>query len=484
MKKIIPIILCGGVGSRLWPLSREGRPKPFIKLKDNETLLEKTYRRISKLKNLIEINGKPFALTITNLDYFFLCKDEAKKFNLHTKFILEPQAKNTAPAIVFATSWIKKNFLDSNILVVPADHLINDDKGFCKTIDRGLSCLNMDSQKIITFGINPTSADTNYGYIEKSNLIKNCGFTVKKFHEKPNKSKAQIYFKSSKYFWNSGISLFYNDTLITEIKKFQPSLLTISNNILKQIDKIDNFNNEKILLPDDEFSKYDSISIDYALFEKSNNINVIEADFDWSDIGNWSAFIENYEKDSNDNTIQGSGIFFKSKNSFIQSSKNNFIAAVGVSNLIVIDTKDALLIIDKNHIHDIKLVLEKLKEEKKDILTTHLTSKRPWGKYTIIEQTESYKIKMIEVKPKHSLSLQSHKFRSEHWIVIDGKAKVQNNEAEYIVNKNESTFIAKKSKHRLSNPSNKKPLIIIEVQSGSYLGENDIKRYEDDFGRA
>jgi mannose-1-phosphate guanylyltransferase len=479
---LIPVILSGGTGSRLWPLSREGHPKPFIKLFDGETLLEKTYRRISLLPKVPKINGKPFALTITNRQYYFISKDELDKTNVTSVFLLEPEARNTAPAISMAALWIKKYYGDNvSMLILPADHLIQNESDFLESIKNALELNHQDPSYLVTLGIKAQSADTGFGYIESGKPLAK-GFEVSHFYEKPDLKKAQEFFSSKRFFWNAGIFCFKVCQFLEEIKIYSPDVLIYAQAAWDACFNEKLLDDSKIDIPQAIFKKCPNISIDFALMEKSKNVAVIPADLNWSDIGSWLSFSELSEPDLDGNSVIGNGLTIKSKNTFIQTSER-IVAAVGVNNIIIIDTPDALLVIDKSHTQDVKLVTSKLKQHQQEILHSHRTIQRPWGSFTTLQSGASFRIKCIEVNPLKSLSLQSHRYRSEHWVVIEGEAEVINQDKTYRIKTNESTFIAQGAKHRLHNPLADKVLKIIEVQSGTYLGEDDIERFEDEFGR-
>ena len=479
---LIPVILSGGSGSRLWPLSREGHPKPFIKLFDGETLLEKTYRRISLLPNIPEVNGKPFALTVTNREYYFISRDELDKTNVSSVFLLEPESKNTAPAISMAALWIKKNYGDNaSMLIVPADHLIQNESEFLEITKNALVLNHQEPSYLVTFGVKPESADTGFGYIESGKALSQ-GFQVSHFYEKPDLKTAQKFITSNRFFWNSGIFCFKVKQFFDEIKIHSPEVLTHAELSWQECFKEDLVDNSRINIPESCFKNCPNVSIDVALMEKSKNVAVIPANLHWSDIGSWLSFSRLFEPDLEGNSVVGNALIVNSKDTFIQAN-DRVVAAVGVDNLIIIDTPDALLVIDRSHTQDVKLITSKLKQKQKEILHSHRTIMRPWGSFTNVQSGDSYKIKYIEVKPLKSLSLQSHQYRSEHWVVIEGEAEVTNQEKLYRVKTNESTFIAQGAKHRLRNPLPNTALKIIEIQSGTYLGEDDIERFEDQFGR-
>jgi mannose-1-phosphate guanylyltransferase/mannose-6-phosphate isomerase len=482
MPTLIPVILSGGVGSRLWPMSREGEPKPFIKLFDGESLLEKTYRRISKLAHVPKVDGKPFALTVTNREYYFMSKDELDKAGLSGAFLLEPKGRNTAPAIIMAAHWINAHYgNEASMLILPADHLIQDIAQFVWSVNDAIQLNENNPSYLVTFGMIPKSPDTGFGYIETGEpLLK--GFKTVHFYEKPDLETAKNYLASKRFYWNSGMFCFNTGQFLSEMKIHSPQVFKTSEAVWDLCMKDKTESDEKIEMPESLFNAFPDISIDYALMEKSDQIAVIPADLGWSDIGSWLSLSQTAKADDEGNSILGEGLLVHSRNTFIQSN-NRFIAAVGVEDLMIIDTIDALLVINKSNSQDVKLVTEKLKKDQQEILRLHQTIKRPWGTFTTLQHGPSFKIKRIEVDPLKSLSLQSHKHRSEHWVVIEGEAEVINKDRLYRVKTNESTFIAKGARHRLTNPSKDIKLIIIEVQSGTYVGEDDIERFEDEFGR-
>jgi mannose-1-phosphate guanylyltransferase/mannose-6-phosphate isomerase len=479
---LIPVVLSGGVGSRLWPLSREGQPKPFIKLFDGETLLEKTYHRISKLAYIPKVDGKPFTLTVTNREYYFMSKDELDKAGLSGVFLLEPEGRNTAPAISIAAHWIIAHYgHEASMLILPADHLIQNTSQFVLSVNDAMKLNESTPPYLTAFGMMPKSPDTGFGYIETGEpLLK--GFKAAHFYEKPDLETAKNYLASKRFYWNSGMFCFKVGQFLSEMKIHAPKVIKTTAAVWDLCVKNKTENNEKIEMPELLFKACPDISIDYALMEKSNQVTVIPADLGWSDIGSWLSLSQLAKADHEGNSIVGEGLLVHSQNTFIHSD-NRFVAALGVRDLMIIDTSDALLVINKSNSQDVKIITEKLKKDQQEILKLHQTIKRPWGTFTTLQNGPSFKIKRIEVNPLKSLSLQSHKYRSEHWVVIEGEAEVFNQDRLYRIKTNESTFIAERAKHRLSNPSKDTKLIIIEVQSGAYVGEDDIERFEDQFGR-
>jgi mannose-1-phosphate guanylyltransferase len=382
-----------------------------------------------------------------------------------------------------AALWIKEHYGQNvSMLVMPADHIIQDHKEFALKVTHALELTNTNPPHLVTFGVKPQSADTGYGYIEAGKALTN-GFEVAHFYEKPDLKTAEDFFCSERLFWNSGIFCFNVGQFLNELVVHSPQVFEHAENSWHACSKRQSVDHSKIEIPLVPFNKCPNISIDYALMEKSKRVAVLPVDFEWSDIGSWLSFSKLNQPDQDGNSFSGDSLIINSQNTFIQAS-HRFIAAVGVKNLIIVDTPDALLVIDKSHTQDVKLVTSKLKQNQQEVLHSHQTVKRPWGSFTTIQKGSSFKIKCIEVNPLKSLSLQSHKHRSEHWVVIEGEAEVINENQTYRIKTNESTFIAKGSKHRLTNPLPKTILKIIEVQSGSYLGEDDIERFEDQFGRS
>ena len=478
MNLMVPVILSGGAGSRLWPVSREGHPKPFMKLADGQSLLEKTYRRAANLPGVINENGKSKVLTVTNRDYYFMSRDELAKVNADGSFILEPFGRNTAPAIALAAYRLLSKFgNDVRMLVLASDHLIVDEKEFADCVLKA-SALAGEGY-LVTFGIAPTGPETGFGYIEQGTPL-SSGFLVKRFVEKPDADKARHYIEAGGYLWNSGMFCFKAKTFLDELKKYAPELAAHAEICWSAIP--DNRNESNYLeIPESVFKNAPNDSIDYALMEKSDKVAVVPGDFGWNDIGSWNAVRDLAPPDAANNRAMGEAIFINSSNTFIQS-EDRLVAAVGVSNLMIIDTADALLVANPDYAQDVKMVVAKLKELDHEVAKLHKTVARPWGTYTVLEEGAGFKMKRIEVKPGGCLSLQMHHHRSEHWIVVNGEATVVNGDQVLTVKANESTYIPAGHQHRLENKKNNE-LILIEVQCGAYLGEDDIIRFEDNYGR-
>ena len=468
MQSIISVVLSGGAGTRLWPASREGHPKPFMKMGDGQTLIKKTYERAKSLNSEI--------LTVTNRDYYFMSRDEIGLAGAEGGFLLEPFGRNTAPAIAVAAKVVEcLRGNDALMLVLAADHLIEDQILFEKSVREATELATKDF--LVTFGIVPTSPETGYGYIECGESL-NLGNKVNRFVEKPNLETAREYVDSGKYLWNSGMFCFKAGVFLTELAKHAPEVFNATEDCWKLMQPVKDI--EMLEIPK-EFNLIPDISVDYALMEKSDKVAVVHGDFGWSDIGSWGAIRDLVEPDSDQNRAIGETIFVDSTNTFVQS-EDRLVATVGVKDLIIIDTVDALLVAHPDKTQDVKKVVARLKSENNDAFKLHRTVLRPWGSYTVLEESKNFKIKRIEVRPGASLSLQMHHHRSEHWVVVTGIARITNGENDMLIRANESTYIPAGQKHRLENPGDV-PCVMIEVQCGQYLGEDDIVRFEDKYGR-
>lgn len=468
---LIPTILCGGAGSRLWPVSRELHPKPFIRLSDGESLLQKAFGRGATLSGVKEV------LTVTNRELFFKTQDEYRAINplsLTTSFILEPFGRNTAAAIAAAALYAAKAHDENAILLVlAADHLIADQEAFANAVTKATELAQQG--KLVTFGIQPDGPETGYGYIESQ------GNEVLRFVEKPSLDKAREYVDSGRFLWNSGMFCFQAGAMLKAMEEYCPDILAKTQQCLEKSRKAEGKNTFELELDASSFAEVPDNSIDYAIMERTDQIAVVPCTIGWSDIGSWSALGELVPPDTQGNRVNGEALLHDVNNCFIQSSER-MIGAVGIDDLIIVDTPDALLVADKARSQEVKHLYKELKAQGHEAHKHHLTVHRPWGTYTVLEEDPSYKIKRIEVKPGASLSLQMHHHRSEHWIVVSGMAKVTNGENELFVRTNESTYIPAGHKHRLENPG-VLDLVMIEVQSGQYLGEDDIVRFQDVYGR-
>lgn len=475
---IIPVILSGGAGTRLWPVSREGHPKPFMRLSDGQTLLSKTYRRASLVAKAVEPAMYHGVLTVTNRDYYFLSRDEQDASGTTGGFILEPFGRNTAPAVAIAAHAVRKQFGDQAImLVLSADHLIKNQTSFNDAVR---AAVNLAKQNyLVTFGVVPSTPETGFGYIQKGRALDGA-FTVKRFVEKPDLNTAQRFLADGEYLWNSGMFCFTASRFLEELAIHVPD---IAMGIQVCWEAMQNPKNSEMLeIPSEEFRQVPDLSIDYAVMEKSDHVAVVPGNFGWSDIGSWAAIRDLVSPDSDGNRALGEAIMIDSLNTFVQS-EDRLVATVGTRDIMIVDTPDALLILDPEKAQDVKQVVSRLKKHDHDSHRLHRTVMRPWGSYTVLEDSLSFKIKRIEVKPGASLSLQMHHHRSEHWVVVSGVARVTNGESEVFIKRNESTYIPAGQKHRLENPG-QLPCVMIEVQCGDYLGEDDIVRFEDHYGRA
>ncbi|MES2025563.1 MAG: mannose-1-phosphate guanylyltransferase/mannose-6-phosphate isomerase [Pseudomonadota bacterium] len=475
---LLPIILSGGAGSRLWPVSREALPKPFIALPDGETLLQKT------LKRAIALPGVEHVLTVTNRDYYFLTRDEYESNasqldsgGVVHDYLLEPLGRNTAPAIAAAAVHAARKHGESVILLVlPADHLIKEHALFAQAVTHAQELASQGY--LVTFGIKPTAPETGYGYIESGDALAGSqACKVARFVEKPDLATAKDYLASGRFTWNSGMFCFTAGTMLSALRDCAPEVLAAVEKTFAAtaLDK------DPVVLDAAAFASVPDISIDYAVMEKAEKVAVIPVSFDWSDIGSWSALAELVAPDERGNRASCETVLVDADNCFIQSD-SRMIAAVGVDDLFIVDTPDALLIAHNSRAQDVKSVVAQLKLLSHATVQHHRTTHRPWGTYTVLEEGDGFKLKRIVVKPGASLSLQMHHHRSEHWVVVSGTAKVINGEQDILVQRNESTYIPAGTAHRLTNPG-VVDCVMIEVQTGDYLGEDDIVRLEDRYGR-
>jgi mannose-1-phosphate guanylyltransferase / mannose-6-phosphate isomerase len=469
---LIPTILCGGAGSRLWPVSRELHPKPFIRLADGQSLLHKAFLRGARLPGVKEI------LTVTNRELYFKTQDEFGEVNtagLSTSFVLEPFGRNTAAAVASAAVRVAQlHGDDALLLLLPADHLIADEAGFARAVTEATQLAR--EGRLVTFGIRPESPETGYGYIRAA------GNEVLQFVEKPSAEKAKAFLQCGDYLWNSGMFCFAAGTVLEEMSQHCPDLLAAVRDCMQasRVATGDGFS--QLDLDADSFARVPDISIDYALMEKSRRVAVAACSIGWSDVGSWSAIGDLAPSDADGNRLEGETFLHNVSGCYIRCG-GRLVAAVGVKDLLIIDTPDALLVAEKSQAQEVKHIFGQLKAKGHEAHKLHRTVHRPWGTYTILEEGPGFKIKRIEVKPGARLSLQSHRHRSEHWVVVSGTATVTNGERELAVDTNQSTFIPAGNRHRLENAT-RTPLVIIEVQSGAYLGEDDIVRFEDKYGRA
>jgi mannose-1-phosphate guanylyltransferase len=466
MSKLKAIIMAGGTGSRLWPLSRAMHPKQFLALHGEETMLQATMKRISDL----DINS---SLTICNEEHRFFVAEQLRELGKLDSIILEPDGRNTAPAIALA-AMMSEIENDPILLVLAADHIIEDKTSFTEKVKEAIPLA--ESGNLVTFGIVPHEPNTGYGYIKCGDSI-GAGFEVEKFIEKPSAPVAQDFINSDKYLWNSGMFLFKASRYLEELKKYRPNIYEACQLSIENIKR----DNDFIRVNEAAFEQCPSESVDYAVMEQTTDAVVVPLEAGWSDIGSWASLWEIAKKDSNGNFSNGDVILHDTNNSYIRTD-DKLVTTVGIDDLVILSTKDALLVADKNKVQDVKAIIEQLKNEKRPEWNFHRVVYRPWGKYDSIDTGSEYQVKRITVNPGAKLSVQMHHHRAEHWIVVSGEAKVTVGNRTFILNKNESTYIPLGEVHSLENPGIDK-LELIEVQSGSYLGEDDIVRLSDHYGR-
>lgn len=466
---IIPIIMAGGSGTRLWPLSRSLYPKQFLSLTNENSLLQETLKRLDGLNCLPPV-------IVSNNEHRFIVAEQLRQFGVDDfQIILEPVGRNTAPAVALAALKALELHGDHHMLVLAADHAIQDIEAFHAAV-LAAEQESVDN-KLVTFGIVPTKPETGYGYIKKGEQVKNSVFKVNSFVEKPDLETAKNYLEQKCYLWNSGMFMFKASVYLDELKKFCPDILAACKESLSSASTDLDF----IRLNSDVFAECPDESIDYAVMEKTQDCVVIPLDADWSDIGSWTSLWEISEKDEHENVSHGDVINYNSRNNYIYS-EGSLISTVGVNNLIIVQTKDALLVAQQDNVQDIKKIVEILKKQKRSEHISHREVYRPWGRYDSVERGDRYQVKRITVKPGECLSTQMHHHRAEHWVVVAGTAKVTCGERTYFVTENESTFIPIGTVHTLENPG-KIPLEVIEIQSGVYLGDDDIVRLSDKYGR-
>ncbi|MCI0530099.1 MAG: mannose-1-phosphate guanylyltransferase/mannose-6-phosphate isomerase [Nitrospira sp.] len=470
------VILAGGSGTRFWPLSRELYPKQFLKISGPKTLLEQTVHRLSGLvpldKTYLVANGK----YVQDIKGLFPASGQ----NASPHILVEPIGKNTAPAIGLAAIQLEFKDPEAVMAVFPADHLIKNIKTFTQLLKAAVTVAQQGS--LVTLGIKPTSPETGYGYIRAgsrltgSQLRKVKMYLVDSFVEKPNSVTAERYFKSRRYFWNSGIFIWKASAILKEMERFCPDLYK---GLMTIKDSLGTSRAPKTI--EQAYAQFESVSIDYGVMEKARRVVMIEADIGWTDLGSWTAVGEVAKANRQGNIIVGNVLDLDSSRSVVYADKR-LVATIGLENMIVVDSPDATLVCPKDRAQDVKKLVDQLKKRGAQEQYIHRTVYRPWGSYTVLEEDQGYKIKRLEVKPGARLSLQLHNHRSEHWVVVSGVARVTCGERVYDVKANESTYIPMGTRHRIENPGNQ-PLQIIEVQNGSYLGEDDIVRFDDDYGR-
>ncbi|MGU9856609.1 mannose-1-phosphate guanylyltransferase/mannose-6-phosphate isomerase [Pseudomonas sp. LF245] len=466
----LPVIMAGGSGTRLWPLSRQLNPKQFLPLVDADlTMLQATIKRLDGLEH-----GLP--RLICNEHHRFLAAEQLRQLGLEdANIILEPVGRNTAPAITLAALQALGEQADPIMLVLAADHLIQDVEAFQKSISTAL--LLAESGKLVTFAITPTSPETGYGYLQLGAPVGAGGFQVSQFVEKPDLNTAKSYLAQGDYFWNSGMFMFRASRFIQELEKFHPEIVSVCRDALAGGQQDMHFTRVDSAI----FATSPDVSIDYAVMEKTSDAVMVPLNAGWSDIGSWSALWEAGEKNAQGNLFKGDVLSEKTTGSYIHAT-HRLVTTVGVQDLIIVETKDAVLVARKDQVQEVKKIVDQLKAGGRQEQVNHREVYRPWGVYDSIDSGERYQVKRITVKPGEKLSVQMHHHRAEHWVVVSGTARVTNGEKTYLVTENQSTFIPIGQVHALENPG-MIPLELIEVQSGSYLGEDDIVRFEDIYGR-
>lgn len=468
--KIVPVILSGGAGTRLWPLSRELHPKQFLPLAGSHTMIQATLLRLRGLTDLAA------PLIICNEEHRFLVAEQMRQISCRpAAILLEPVGRNTAPAVAVAALHCEKS--DDVLLVLPADHVIKDQPAFHAAVKKGLAAA--EAGNLVTFGIVPTAPETGYGYIRATDTAKQAdSLAIEAFVEKPDRKTAEKYLKAGNYYWNSGMFMFKPSVLLAELKKHSPKIVPACRKALVEGSSDADF----LRLNKDSFSACQSISIDYAVMERTGCGCMVPLAAGWNDVGSWAAIAEVNPADAAGNVIDGDVMTCAVKNSCIFAS-NRLVAAVGVTDHIIIETADAVLVAHKDRVQDVKNIVDQLRAAQRVEAVNHRRVNRPWGAYETVDIAPRFLVKHITVNPGAALSLQMHYHRAEHWIVVSGTARITTGEEVVILSENQSTYIPLGQAHRLENPG-RIPLELIEVQSGSYLGEDDIVRFEDTYGRA
>ncbi len=469
---IYPVILSGGSGTRLWPVSRAALPKQLLALNGARTMIQDTVLRACLP------NAQP-PLLLCSEGHRFLVAEQMQAIGITPKaIVLEPMGRNTAPAAALAARMIAAEDPAGIVLLLSSDHIVSDEPAFRAAVARAAVAAALG--RIVTFGIAPAAPETGYGYIQRGAAVPGAEGVdaVKRFAEKPDRATAESYLASGDYLWNGGMFMFRADVRLEELRRHEPGLVEACTATLAAATRDLDF----IRLDAASFGKAKSISIDYAVMERTDKAAVVPCDMGWSDVGAWSALWSLQTQDADGNVVQGDVLIHDSHASFVRSEKG-LTALVGVTNLVVVVTDDAVLVADKHRAQDVKAIVDKMKLAERPELLEHKIVFRPWGSYQGIDKGEGYQVKQIMVKPGGRLSLQSHTKRAEHWIVVQGTAQVTCDDKVFLLHENQSTFIPLGSKHRLENPG-RQPLRLIEVQSGSYLGEDDIVRYDDAYGRA
>jgi len=471
MSGIIPVILSGGSGTRLWPLSREHYPKQLLPLVSQLTMLQETAMRLDGME------GQKPSIVVCNEEHRFLVAEQLRQIDKKPEgILLEPFGRNTAPALTIAALAIHERDPDAVMLVMPADHLIRDKTAFHAAVNQGVT--QARSGRLVTFGVIPTQPETGYGYIRKGSVLDaQRAFRVDRFVEKPDQATAKSYLDSGEYLWNSGIFMMTPSRWLDEIRKYRPEVERQCRRAWNHCKQDMDF----VRIGKEDFSDCPSVSIDYAVMEKTADAVVIPIEAGWSDIGAWSSLWEISQQDSHGNVLQGDVMIEETENSLLVA-KHRFLAAVGIRDLIVVETADAVLVAARNRAQDVKAIVQRLIESRRTEHIEHRKVYRPWGSYEGVDAGERFQVKRISVMPGAALSLQMHHHRAEHWIVVKGVARVTRGDEVFLVTENQSTYIPLGVKHRLENPGTQS-LEMIEVQSGEYLGEDDIVRFEDRYNR-
>ena len=471
--KIYPVILSGGSGTRLWPLSRSAKPKQLLPLVSGLSMLQETVMRLKDWPELMP------PLFVSGNEHRFMIAEQLREISIDPcQILLEPVGKNTAPAIAAAAHFLKKQDPQAVMLVLPADHVISDVAAFHAAFLHAVAALKDNA--LVTFGIVPTSPVTGYGYIRRGQMLasESAGFKVDAFVEKPNLAAAEQYLATGNYYWNSGMFLFSADTYLRELGLFHPAM------VQDTADAVANAYHDLDFcrLEEKAFAKCEAESIDYALMERTAHAVVVPADIGWNDVGSWDALLEVLDCDANANAIRGD-VFTENTTGTLIRAEGRFVAAIGVKDMVIVETADAVLVAHKDQVQQVKHVVDFLKKNKRKEHINHTKVYRPWGSYEEVDLGERFQVKRITVNPGEKLSLQMHHHRAEHWVVVSGTALVTCGDKVSLLCENQSTYIPIGEKHRLENPG-KFPLDIIEIQSGSYLGEDDIVRFEDIYHRA
>jgi len=467
-----PVILSGGSGTRLWPRSRSNTPKQFLSLVGDETLFQATALRVKAMRDVAPV------ITVCAEDHRFMVGEQLQAIGMHSGgILLEPVARNTAPAIALAALHVLQQDPAGVLLVLPADHLIRDEAAFRDAVFAGLP--QADARTLVTFGIQPDAPVTGYGYIRMGDVISEGVRSISAFVEKPDAERAQAYLDSGEYLWNSGMFLFRADAYLEALQQHAPDILQAArasyNGAARDLDFI--------RVDADAFAASPSDSIDYAVMEHADNAAVVPVDCGWSDVGSWSSLWEVAARDADGNVQLGDTIAIDTGDSYLQAADDRLVAALGVRDLIVVDTADAVLVAHRDRVQDVKMLVDRLKAEGRTEHLHHRKVYRPWGSYDSLAIGPGFQVKRIVVKPGAALSLQRHQRRAEHWIVVSGTAEVTCNDKVFDLGANQSTYIPLGSKHRLRNTT-AEPVELIEVQSGDYLGEDDIERFDDVYGRS